>query len=71
MAKSKIKPAFPGRSSSLGYEPGLTKLEWIVTQLIAARITRGPMNMDTEDTIFVDMAKSIIKQCEDAESKDN
>lgn len=71
MAKSKIKPAFPGRSSSLGYEPGLTKLEWIVTQLMAARITQGPVDIDTEDTFLVDMAKCIIKQCENAESKDN
>lgn len=59
----KIKPAFPGRASSLGYEPGLTKLEWIVTQLMSA-------NEHMELTLAIKTAKQIIEACEDAESKD-
>lgn len=63
----KIKPAFPGRASSLGYEPGLTKLEWIVTQLIA-RESASYVTLDIN--AFVGIAQQIIKACEDAESKD-
>lgn len=63
MAKYKIKPAFPGRSSSLGYEQGLTKLEWIVTQLMSA-------NEHMELTLAIKTAKQIIEACEAAEASD-
>lgn len=70
MAATKVKPAFPGRSDAMGYKPGMSKLEYIVTQLTAARITRGPIDRDPEDTYFVDMAMDIIKLCEKAEAND-
>lgn len=63
MAKSKTKPAFPGRSNAMGYEPGLSKLEWVVAQLM----TKDPSNSVTQ---MVEVAKQIIKACEDAEASD-
>lgn len=65
--KTKIKPAFPGRASSLGYEPGLTKLEWIVTQLVTAELSKENVSLELE--IIIENAKQIIKACEAAESK--
>jgi hypothetical protein len=58
---AKIKPAFPGRASSLGYEPGLSKLEWIVTQLMAG----GQLNV--EQAILI--ANEIIRLTAKAESQ--
>jgi hypothetical protein len=62
----KPKPAFPGRASSLGYEPGMTKLEWIATQILAGGVSKefnvvGPYKAVKE-------AQLLIKICEAAEA---
>lgn len=67
MAKSKTKPAFPGRSNAMGYEPGLSKLEWVVTQLVVAEIGES-VTLDLD--IVINTAKQIIKACEAAEASD-
>jgi hypothetical protein len=65
MSKSKVKPAFPGRSNSMGYEAGLTKLEWIVTQLVASGY---PDRVDVDDAIA--LAQTIIENCNNEEKED-
>jgi len=75
MAATKIKPAFPGRASAMGYEPGLTKLEYMVT-LLAANLHLKKIDEDGQVDLFTDeqaiaacvhMAKAIIEACEKAE----
>jgi len=34
--KQKTKPAFPGKEKAMGYQPGLTKLEYVMTHLASA-----------------------------------
>jgi hypothetical protein len=63
MAATKIKPAFPGRASAMGYEPGLKKLEYIVTQLMA-----GGEYQNTSAAL--EMAQKIIVACEKAGAND-
>lgn len=62
MATNKTKPAFPGRASAMGYEPGLSKLEWIVTQL------RVPGQFTVEECLAI--AKKILEVCAKAEAND-
>ena len=63
--KIKAKPAFPGRASSLGYEKGLTKLEWITT--ILASGANFPLDINIED--YIKKAKLILEKCSEEESK--
>ncbi len=70
MAKSntKTKPAFPGRSNAMGYESGLSKLEWLTAQVYQMTATH---NIDNDVIQAVEVAKAIIKQCEDVEASES
>ena len=70
MSKSRPRTAFPARTNAMGYQDGLTKLEWIVTQLTAARLSRDIMSRDAfkdGDNYIINLAKDLLKACEDAE----
>lgn len=69
MSTKKIKPAFPGRASAMGYEPGLTKLEWLTTQLLSGASYNHDIDAD-EVADAVAVAKLIVAACEKAEAND-
>lgn len=63
---SKIKQAFPGRTG-MGIESGMSKLEYITTQLVSGYISYNGHVNQSESLLFVEKAKQIITACEAAE----
>jgi len=66
---SKTKQAFPGRTG-MGIESGLSKLEYITVQLVAAKFGKeGVTSKNIEESIpaVTNLAKQIIAACEAAE----
>ena len=60
---SKTKQAFPGRTG-MGYESGMSKLEYITTQLVSGALSNpnnfvGPTFVDS----YIKFAQEIIKKC--------
>ena len=68
--KSESKPSFPGKSNAMGYEPGLTKLEYMALHLLAASILpEFRHGMPYQDA--VDLAKDLLQTCEAEQSKES
>ena len=67
--KESPSPAHPystgGRTAMGSYDttivPGLTKLEWVATHLVAGAFTRGPVQ---EVDLSVKLAKLLLEECE-------
>ena len=53
----------------MGYEPGLTKLEWLTTQLLSGASYNHDIDAD-EVADAVAVAKLIVAACEKAEAND-
>lgn len=66
MAKTKNKPAFPAKVNAMGYENGLTKLEFIAIQIMAAAIVN---NTGTINEVGVVLAAKKLLEALEAESK--
>lgn len=62
----KPKPAFPGRTG-MGYETGLTKLEWMTVNLVVSHISTGNILTTADLKHYIGLAKSISKECAEHE----
>jgi hypothetical protein len=68
MSKKKVAPAFPGRKDAMGYEPGLSKLEWLTATILSAYCSNTNA-MEVSEAL--EIAKEIVQLCKDAEDAAN